>query len=649
MITLETTVSPPAGGAPTDQILIAFAMCAVLYLPLAWFVWRESGGHPTVIGRVADWCADKSGLARWAALPFALTYVSLLSCGFGVYWDVPTHMQKGRDPGPLANPSHYPILLGILLFLMAGVMAATLARQDLPRRTLKITSTWRVPMAPVVLTAAGLIAALGFPLDDVWHRLFGQDVTEWGPTHTMMIGGAVTSFLSLPLFLAESAQAGRPFLGGRYPRLSLAFAMGSCIIPTAFLMEFDLGIPQFPEVTLYIISALLTGWIFVGTRIVLGRGGALFGWSVYVVIRLAILAMTAPLPHIHHARFLLYLGAAIVIELVAMGFKKHGAAFAATAGALAGAIGMLTEQVWMKVFMPIPLPPPADHLPFLLAAAAVSGLGAGLLGLAWATLLLRTAAPDGTVADAPGRATTIPRWIGTGGVLTFLVLMGIFAVPRAIGQTTVSEQCGDGGCVTTFAPVGSDTIVATVHYLDNCVGQDRCLSKVQIEVTPADAADNALWFDALAWQGERDHDSRVPGSGVLATRMVSQGEGVYETADPVPLYGNWKTMVRLHRAPSAMVALPLHFPADPSIKSVRAGLVQVADGTSAPFIYEPSLLQRERRDGVPGWLWGVMYGTVLGAWVVLLALYGWCYVNAGRGEASGASRETRTPAGSGVG
>ena len=25
-----------------------------------------------------------------------------------------------------------------------------------------------------------------------FHRLFGQDVTEWGPTHVMMIGGAVT-------------------------------------------------------------------------------------------------------------------------------------------------------------------------------------------------------------------------------------------------------------------------------------------------------------------------------------------------------------------------------------------------------------------------------------------------------------------------
>ena len=33
-------------------------------------------------------------------------------------------------------------------------------------------------------------ALVGFPLDDGWHRLFGQDVTLWGPTHLMLIGGA---------------------------------------------------------------------------------------------------------------------------------------------------------------------------------------------------------------------------------------------------------------------------------------------------------------------------------------------------------------------------------------------------------------------------------------------------------------------------
>ena len=40
------------------------------------------------------------------------------------------------------------------------------------------------------MAGCGLYALMGFPLDDIWHRIFGQDVTLWGPTHLMMIGGA---------------------------------------------------------------------------------------------------------------------------------------------------------------------------------------------------------------------------------------------------------------------------------------------------------------------------------------------------------------------------------------------------------------------------------------------------------------------------
>ena len=41
-----------------------------------------------------------------------------------------------------------------------------------------------------MLFACASFSLLGFPLDDGWHRIFGQDVTLWGPTHLMLIGGA---------------------------------------------------------------------------------------------------------------------------------------------------------------------------------------------------------------------------------------------------------------------------------------------------------------------------------------------------------------------------------------------------------------------------------------------------------------------------
>lgn len=118
--------APSAGGA-------TFAMAGVVIAFLGWVVLRERRDRPTPVSRFADWLAAKAELPRWVALPASLLLVSLLSCAFGVWWDVPIHRQNGRDEGPLANPSHYPIFLGILGFTHASILSIGLARDPLPR------------------------------------------------------------------------------------------------------------------------------------------------------------------------------------------------------------------------------------------------------------------------------------------------------------------------------------------------------------------------------------------------------------------------------------------------------------------------------------------------------------------------------------
>ena len=73
------------------------------------------------------------------------------------------------------------------------------------------------------MAAAGGFALIGFPLDDVWHRLFGQDVTLWGPTHLMLIGGASLSLIGQGVLLAEGTRTpGHPARRGpRGPRAAL--------------------------------------------------------------------------------------------------------------------------------------------------------------------------------------------------------------------------------------------------------------------------------------------------------------------------------------------------------------------------------------------------------------------------------------------
>src|SRR5436190_908732 len=60
-----------------------------------------------------------------------------------------------------------------------------------------------------VAGASLMIALLGFPLDDMWHRLFGQDVTLWGPTHLMLFGGAGMTLIGQAVLLHEGMRARR--------------------------------------------------------------------------------------------------------------------------------------------------------------------------------------------------------------------------------------------------------------------------------------------------------------------------------------------------------------------------------------------------------------------------------------------------------
>ena len=69
-----------------------------------------------------------SGLPGWAALPSAITAVSLIVAATGMYWDISIHIADGRDAGPFANPSHFLILFGLFGTFVAGFLRDRAAR-----------------------------------------------------------------------------------------------------------------------------------------------------------------------------------------------------------------------------------------------------------------------------------------------------------------------------------------------------------------------------------------------------------------------------------------------------------------------------------------------------------------------------------------
>src|SRR3981081_2385806 len=120
--TLASTTTP-AAGAEISQVIIATAGGLALSLGVLALVVGHRSGRLKIVGRAAALAERESGVAGWAALPGALLGIALLTAVFGMYWDISLHLDNGRDPGPLANPAHYFILIGLFGVLFAGVAA----------------------------------------------------------------------------------------------------------------------------------------------------------------------------------------------------------------------------------------------------------------------------------------------------------------------------------------------------------------------------------------------------------------------------------------------------------------------------------------------------------------------------------------------
>src|SRR3954469_24063264 len=198
-----------AGGAPLQDLIIGNAVGAVLVALAILVGYLHRTGRIAWLGAVGSFSERTSGLPRWSALPSAIGGSSLLLALFGFWWDVATHIDKGRDNGPFGTPAPYPILFRLGGIALAGFLAIVLGCDKDERTAVKLRQGWHVPLGGLLLLACGAFALSGFPLDDTWHRLFGQDVTLWGPTHVLMIGSASLATIAVWSLLVEGRRSAR--------------------------------------------------------------------------------------------------------------------------------------------------------------------------------------------------------------------------------------------------------------------------------------------------------------------------------------------------------------------------------------------------------------------------------------------------------
>ena len=288
--------------------------------------------------------------------------------------------------------------------------------------------------------------------------------------------------------------------------------------------------------------------------------------------------------------FPLYVAEAVIVELVAIrGLVARPLAFGAVAGALIGTVGLVAEWGWSHVWMPIAWP--ESMLPEALAVGVPAAVAGGVIG----------ALVGGALASdrVPRPRAAMPALVAASLALAMLIGYGLQTSPDP-GRERAGEP-----------------------HRRAAAAADRHVS-ARIELSPRDAADDARWLTVTAWQG----------GGFVLDNLERVEPGVYRTTKPIPVHGEWKTILRLHRG-NSLQGVPIYLPRDPAIPAVEVPAERTFVRT---FVPDKRLLQSEAKDGTSPLLSVAAYGTVLAIALSLLGGIAW-----GLARLAGRPRRWRRP------
>ena len=220
-----------------------------------------------------------------------------LLAGWGVGWDIRWHVLIGRDSFWIAPHVMTYAGVGVLALVSFAVLLADTwraRRRSADADTVRLaglvgTRGWHLAwwgMALVILAA---------PIDDLWHRLFGIDVTLWSPPHLLgLIGSQINSLGMLLIALEEWPE-------GRITRTATLLTIGTLVFGLFQILVDPSG-----------RIAFLYGGVLFYTWAVLG--GLVFAFSLVLLTRLTGLRWTP----------LVLVGAAVLVHLSILAVADTG-------------------------------------------------------------------------------------------------------------------------------------------------------------------------------------------------------------------------------------------------------------------------------------------------------------------------------------
>jgi hypothetical protein len=238
-------------------------------------------------------------------------------------------------------------------------------------------------------------------------------------------------------------------------------------------------------------------------------------------------------------------------------------------------------------------------------------------------------------------AMAIPVAVLTGacGAMFGLVLSSQRLPSRAIsiGLVALTVLAIGGATANGLRYTVPQDVTAAVTLTDvpgSSPGQRMVNADVQINPPNFVSAD-PNWVSILGWQGHLQNQR-----GQVVTNLEKLGPGHYRTTEPVPVWGSWKTLLRLHDG-TTLAAVPIYLAADPGIGAKE---VPAQASFTRPFVAEITILQRERNPDTPMALWTIGGLIVLACTLVLIGGLSWGAGRINRSEASGSEAELQPTA-----